>query len=802
LAAGVLAGCLAKQPATAEFTSQPPEAAAPSESIAQQTNDPPRENRLAKESSPYLLLHKHNPVDWYPWGKEAFAKAQADGKPIFLSIGYSSCYWCHVMERESFSNPEIADVLNEHFVCIKVDREELPDVDDVYMTAVHAMGIRGGWPLSVFLTPDRKPFFGGTYFPPTDRGDMPGFTKVLERVAGVWREDRKAVEEMAERVVQAVGVGGAPRGFTLAKLDRELVNRAVAELADRFDTEHGGFDFNPRRPNAPKFPQPSNLQLLLYSARHDDDARARAMLTLTLDRLDRGGIWDHLAGGFHRYSTDRYWLVPHFEKMLYDNAQLASVYLEAFELTQEPRYRKLAESIFRFVAAEMTSRDGGFYSALDAESEHEEGKYYVWARDEVRELLADDEFELFAAVYGLDGPPNFEGNRFVLALREPLRALAEQQNLAPAELKQRLGAIEEKLLAARAKRIRPLLDTKILTDWNGLMIAALADGYRILGKDGYRAAAERAAELLLSRLRDSSGRLLHVYAADAAKVPGYLDDYAFLIQGLLALHRATDDPRWLNESRSLVEQMIKLFWDDSIGGFYRTGSGHEIVLARLKPSYDSVVPSGNSAAVRGLVALAERTGEPRYAELAGKTLAAFAQELTGAPSGNTYMVRGLAEYLDAGHAVAWLSPRPDAQDRKVVQAKAVISPDRPRPGDAFEITVTLQIADHWHINANPASLPELTATTLKLESELPLENVNVRYPKPRELKVGGQDRPVAVFEGEVRLVVTAMLGRSANAGKGELKLTVQYQACDATRCLAPQSIDRTVTVEVASGTNE
>ena len=794
VAAGV-AGCLEKVTQSPVPRPAKDEAVQPA-ATSEQPQAGPRENRLAKESSPYLQLHKHNPVDWYPWGAEAFEKAQAEGKPIFLSIGYSSCYWCHVMERESFSDPEIAKQLNEHFVCIKVDREELPDVDEIYMTAVHVMGSHGGWPLSVFLTPDRKPFVGGTYFPPRDRADSTGFSTVLDRVAAAWRDQRKQVEEIADQVAKAIEQESRSRGFTLAKLERGLVAQAVAELASRFDSEHAGFSFNPRRPRTPKFPEPSNLQLLLYSTRRDDDARALAMLTQTLDRLERGGIWDHLGGGFHRYSTDRYWEVPHFEKMLYDNAQLAQVYLEAFELTHEPRYRRVTERIFEFIGREMRSPEGGSYSALDAESEHEEGKYYVWSRDEIRGLLAAGEFELFAAVYGLNEPANFEGDRFVLRQRESLQSVAENQKLSPEELEKRLVPMREKLLAARATRKRPLLDTKVMTDWNGLMIAALADGYRVLGTEEYRTWAERAAELLLARLRDSRGRLLHVYADGTAKLPAYLEDHAFLIQGLLALHRATEQSRWLNEARALADQMVNQFWDDSSGGFYRTASDQEVVLARLKPSYDSVLPSGNSAAVRGLVALARLSGDERYAELAGKTLTAFARELTATPIGYTHMVRGLGEYLDADLPVAWLAARPDRGEPQVVQAKAAISPDKLQPGREFQVVATLQIAKGWHINANPASLPELTPTTLKLGSSLPLEELKVQYPKSREMQVAGRDQPIAVYAGEVRLVVTAKLGNQASSGQAEIKATVRFQPCDATRCLAPRSIDLTVPVEV------
>ncbi len=477
-------------------------------------------NRLAKETSPYLLLHAHNPVDWYPWGPEAFAKAKAENKPIFLSVGYSSCYWCHVMERESFTDEEIAKALNAGFVCIKVDREERPDVDQIYMAAVQAMG-PGGWPMSVFLMPDGRPFVGGTYFPPRDRDGSAGFLTIVNGVARAWGKDRPAIDKAADAVTRAlqerlkVAAEGQRRGIP----PRSAVARGEAQLADQFDAEYGGFGFSADNPRRPKFPEPVNLVFLLDQHHRGGQSGAAQksaleMVTVTLEHMARGGIRDQLGGGYHRYSTDRYWIVPHFEKMLYDNAQLASVQLAAFEITKDPRWRAEAEATFAFVASKMTSPEGGFYSALDAETNGDEGAYYFWTRDEVKTALgAGADATAFMQTYGLAGEPNAEREHYVL--REP-HARAERAGalgLTPEQLEAKLAPLRKRLLAVREKRQSPLLDDKILCAWNGLMIAAYADGFRVLKDEKYRLAAEKAAGFLLENLRTKDGRLLRTYRA-------------------------------------------------------------------------------------------------------------------------------------------------------------------------------------------------------------------------------------------------------------------------------------------------
>ena len=603
-------------------------------------------NRLAKETSPYLLLHAHNPVEWFPWGEEALAKAKAEKKLIFLSIGYSSCYWCHVMERESFMDQEIADYLNEHYVCIKVDREERPDVDEIYMAALQLLGRRGGWPLSMFLTPEAKPFFGGTYFPPRDKELPPaegednagekrvvtGFLTLIKLVQNRWEESPEELTRVGGEVAAALKRTLSRRALAAAEpLDVKLGDTVLAELAAQYDAKYGGFSFSETEPQRPKFPEPPNLQFLVDRVRRFDDEKARTMLVGTLEHMAAGGIRDHLGGGFHRYSTDRFWRIPHFEKMLYDNAQLASVYAEAYQITRRDDFREVVEELIAFVERELNNPAGGFYAALDAETDAREGAYYVWTRDQLEASLDADEFALLADVYGVAAGPNFEQHS-VLLLPRPLADAAKKNKLSPAELAARLAPIRQKLLAVREKRQRPLTDTKVLASWNGLMIRGLADSGRLLEKQEYIDRAVRAAEFALEKLRTPDGRLRHAYTAGEAKLNAYLDDYAFLVDGLIALHQATGDARWLEAAGKLTETEIELFWDDAEGGFYFTSSDHEELLARSKDPVDSVMPSGNAVAADNLVYLARALDKPAYLDRARRTVAAFAGFLAQNPA--------------------------------------------------------------------------------------------------------------------------------------------------------------------------
>jgi uncharacterized protein YyaL (SSP411 family) len=615
-------------------------------------------NRLARESSPYLRQHGHNPVDWFPWGPEAFAKAKKEGKLVFLSIGYSSCHWCHVMEKESFANEGVARILNQHFVCIKVDREERPDIDQVYMTALQVMGNRGGWPLSMFLDARARPIVGGTYWPREDREEdgatLRGFKTILKAVQKLHAEKPKVLADQAGKVAAATSqaLAGQSRGVALVDLDGKLLDGVLAALGEEFDRTHGGFGNPDRKFRGPKFPTPPYLTFLQGQARRGGSKDAAAMVRLTLDRMAQGGIYDHLGGGFHRYATERSWTVPHFEKMLYDNAQLLEVYARAYQETKQPADARVLRQTIAFVAREMTSRGGAFYSALDADSEGEEGRFYVWTNKELSAVLPDKAARgRFLKAYDAQDAYNFEGRYHILRLAGPLAALAREAGTDEGTLERQLAEARQKLFAVRRKRPRPFLDTKVLTAWNGQMIAGLARAGRALGDKGAVAAAAKAADFLLKTMRTKEGRLLRSYGAapggkPAARLNGYLDDYAYLVHGLLALHEATGEKRWLAAARELTETMVKFHQDEERGGFFYTSSDHEKLFARAKDQYDGAQPSGNSQAAANLVRLWAATGEKRYAALAEKTLRAFAGGLKSNPSSLTGMAEALGMWLE------------------------------------------------------------------------------------------------------------------------------------------------------------
>jgi uncharacterized protein YyaL (SSP411 family) len=613
---------------------------------------PARANRLASETSPYLLLHAHNPVDWFPWGEEALAKARAEGKPIFLSIGYSSCHWCHVMERESFMDDEIADFLNEHFVSIKVDREERPDIDEIYMTAVQAyfeaVGAAqgGGWPLSMFLTPDGLPIVGGTYFPPRDTDQGTGFLTVLGRVEAAWQRDREGMEGQAEQLAELTRRYLSRRPIVAVRWkDEDVYAAAVESLADDFDPEHGGFGYSEATSRRPKFPQAPELLFLADRARREDSEQARRMLVETLDAMAAGGIRDHLGGGFHRYSTDRFWRIPHFEKMLYDQGLLLSAFAEAYALTGDESHRQVVEEMVAFVNRELRDKSGGYYAALDADTEHGEGAYYSWEPGEVRGVLGVG-YNLYSAVYGLEGEPNFE-ERYLPLLARPWREVAEEMGLEADSASAELVASRAALLEQRSQRPAPALDSKIMADWNGLAIRGLADAGRLLEEPSYVADAARAAECVLANLRTPEGRLLHTFTAGQAKLNAYLDDYAFLIDGLIALHQATGEQRWLDEAAELTDAQISLFWDAEHGGFFFTSDDHEKLLARIKDPVDSATPSGNGVSARNLAYLGAALEREEYLDRAEETIDAFAALWSQAPAAMPTLAEALAALRDA-----------------------------------------------------------------------------------------------------------------------------------------------------------
>jgi uncharacterized protein len=600
----------------------------------------PRRNRLAREKSPYLLQHAGNPVDWYPWGEEAFAKARAEDKPIFLSIGYSTCHWCHVMERESFEREEIGRILNEHFVAIKVDREERPDVDHIYMTVCQALTGSGGWPLTVLLTPAREPFFAGTYFPPETRFGRPGLKDLLYQIIGAWDGQRDQILTVASQITEAIRPNFAAHPGD--RLDEAALRAAFDDLAARHDAEHGGFA------SAPKFPTPHQLSFLLRWWARSGDQRALAMVESTLQAMRRGGIYDHVGFGFHRYATDRAWRVPHFEKMLYDQALLLAAYAEAFQATGQPLYAGVASEIVAYVARRLTSPEGAFYSAEDADSEGEEGKFYVWTREEIDGVLGPERGALYARAYGIEREGNWvdeaHGTRpgtNIPYLDEDPAAIAGEVSGDLATLARELEACRLLLEEARDRRPRPHRDDKILTAWNGLMAAALAKAARALDRPAYARMAARAIEFLSAKLRRDDSRLLARYREGEAAHLGYLDDYAFVLWARLELYEATFDPSHLREADALAREMDRLFWDGAEGGFFFTGVDAEPLLARTKESYDGAVPSGNSVAALALLRLSKMTGDPFGEERGRAVLDAFSGSVTSHPTGHTFLLAAL-----------------------------------------------------------------------------------------------------------------------------------------------------------------
>jgi uncharacterized protein YyaL (SSP411 family) len=784
-------------------------------------------NRLARETSPYLLLHAHNPVDWHPWGPEAFEKARKENKPIFLSIGYSSCFWCHVMERKVFMNETLAKYMNEHFICIKVDREERPEIDDIYMTALmiylQAAGSSegGGWPLSMFLTSEGKPIAGGTYFPPETENGRLGFGEVMKIIDKAWTNDKKAVEENAEMFAREVERNMKPR-FAVENipLDRALVEAAATAIRESADADYGGVDFDIENPDTAKFPVPVKLGFLQYDIRRNGNKDTEQILDLTLEHIARGGIRDHLGGGFHRYSTDRQWLVPHFEKMLYDQAQLADLYLEAFRRTNNPEYRTAAEETLNFVLRDLRDQGGAFYSALDAETDGVEGQFYVWDKAEIEKILGPDPAEFFGSAYGLEEPKHFE-HGYVLHRPASWEQIAEDQKTSVTELQMRLSPLKAQLLEARSQRKPLLKDDKILTSWNGLMIRTLAEAGQDLGQAQYQKAAEEAAIFILANMRDDKGHLQRTHRAGQSKLNAYLDDYAFLIEGLLAIHEATKDQKWLNASERLMDDQIELFWDETGDGFFFTAHHHEELIARIKQADDTVIPSGNSVSVRNLVRLASLTGEDKYRVLAEKTLKVFASPLKQRPRGMANMALALGEFLDNPNFAAARtqvpaeqnSPKPEnpilqaaaespapeeGKKPEIVTAKAYLNVDKFPPGGTCEIVVFLDIEEGWHINANPAQPENLIPTKFTIASNTGITLDKVAYPKGKPFQIEGFDEPALVYEKQAvvrgRLTIPADVGGAAS---DSLEISIRYQPCNDKQCLAPKTAKLTGKVPIA-----
>ncbi len=584
-------------------------------------------NRLSGETSPYLLQHAHNPVDWYPWGEEAFAKARAEDRPVFLSIGYSACHWCHVMERESFENDEVAALLNENYVSIKVDREERPDVDSIYMEAVQMMTGHGGWPMSMFLTPAGAPFYAGTYFPPDDRHGMPGFRRVLEHVANAYRSRRTDIEAASAEVIRNLSTvkfqgGGA--------LEHDALDRAASRIAQNYDPEHGGFG------GAPKFPPSMSLDFLMQVAWRTRDHKLDEITNNTLTKMARGGMYDQIGGGFHRYSVDDRWLVPHFEKMLYDNALLARLYTRAWQRTKDPFFARIAHEILGYFQREMTSPDGAFYSTQDADSEGEEGKFYVWSRAEVMTILGQEEGRVFCALYDITERGNWEEQNILNVPRDP-ESVAAGLGVTLEHLGDVAARGKCKLYGVRSQRVWPARDEKVLAGWNGWMLAAFAEAAVAFDRDGYRDVVRKNAGFLLTRI-DAGGRLMRT-----PRIAGLLEDYSGVAWGLALAYEATHERRYLDAARQLADQILDRFADEQNGGFFDTPTDHETLITRPKDLFDNATPSGNSVAADVLLRLALLFGEERYAEAATKTLSAIAPLAERYPSGFG-MLLGVAEW--------------------------------------------------------------------------------------------------------------------------------------------------------------
>jgi uncharacterized protein len=643
------------------------EPAAVPEHVPEAADKPTHTNKLIGETSPYLLQHAHNPVNWYPWGPEALQRAKDENKPIFLSIGYSSCHWCHVMERESFENDDVAAILNEHFISIKVDREERPDLDEIYMAAVQAMTGSGGWPMSVFLTPDQKPFFGGTYFPRENKYGRIGFIPLLKNIAEAWDQKHDEVVKSSEELTKHIHEILTSTAGSTAAPTPSLIQDAVQKLAQSYDSVDGGFG------GAPKFPSSPSIALLLREYRRTGDEQVLTMATHTLDKMAQGGMYDHLGGGFARYSTDQEWLVPHFEKMLYDNAQLAQAYLEAYQATGNPFYKDVVDETFTYILRDMTDSSGGFYSAEDADSEGEEGKFYVWSRDEIVRILGEDDAQIFNTYYNVKENGNFDSPEPYHAglniLHTPIsdEQVAKILDMDTAELQKKLVPMKAAMLAIRSERVRPGLDDKVLTSWNALMISAFAQGYQVLGDPTYRDAAVKAADFILTdMMRD--GELLRTYRNGESHLAAYLDDYACMITALLDVYEATFDVRWLEAADALAATMNEKFWDETTGIYYFTSEDHQNVLVRTRPTQDGATPSGNSMAAYGLLRLAKMLDREPYYNQARRILEANQAYMTQYSGGFLKMLVAVDFYLYPPKEIALVGPETDAGTQALLEA--------------------------------------------------------------------------------------------------------------------------------------
>jgi uncharacterized protein len=719
-------------------------------------------NRLILEDSPYLIQHAHNPVDWHPWGDEAFARARRENKPIFLSIGYSTCHWCHVMERESFENPVIAGLLNRHFVSIKVDRERRPDVDETYMLAVMLTAGHGGWPMSSFLTPDGKPFYGGTYYRPDD------FSRLVTRIAALWDSNRSDLLEQGGRVAAAV-TQASQRRLQSAQIDHGVAMAAVKQIMSGHDELQGGFS------QAPKFPQESLLFLLLQAVERNPDPEVLEALTVTLDAMARGGIHDQVGGGFHRYSIDNGWLVPHFEKMLYNQAHLARVYLQAWRLTGKPRFRRVAVQALDYVLRDMTSEQGGFYSATDADSEGGEGRFFLWTIAQIRQVLERPDAELAIELFGMSDKGNFEGSN-ILHLPVSVAEHAEYHGVPVADLYQRLDRIRAALYQAREKRPRMLRDEKIITAWNGAMISTLALAGDLLGEKRYLLAAQRAARFIWdNNWRRKSGQLWRVSLNGSSSVIAGQEDYAYYAEGLLHLYDASGDRVWLERAQQVADAMLLGFWDQGSGGFFM-GRKEQQVAAMGRPrdsGGDGAMPSGNSVALKVLQMLSRRSSSLEYGNKARETLAAFSGLIKLRPSGFSYMLSAAMD-LQQGEIAA----------RGYVARGGVRAEARRLATDRLQVRIW--VPDSWHINSDRPLQQGLIATRLGLlDNAGGWELSGISYPEAETQSLGFQSEPLSLYHGRVDIQAGFQPGSGAG---GIIPLQLSLQACNDKVCLPPEKL--------------
>jgi len=717
-------------------------------------------NRLILQDSPYLIQHAHNPVDWYSWGEEAFAAAKQQNKPIFLSIGYSTCHWCHVMEKESFENPQIANYINQHFISIKVDRERRPDVDSTYMKAVMLMTRGGGWPMSSFLTTDGKPFFGGTYYPPEI------FLNLTQKIAVLWNSQNKALVDQAEQVSRAV------RQLTrtqtkAAALGNKAVSRAVNEALSIHDEFQGGFG------SAPKFPRESLLFLLLDEAERNNNEESLSAIQITLDAMARGGIYDQVGGGFHRYSTDNEWLVPHFEKMLYNQAHLGRVYLRAWRLTGNPFYRRITTQTLDYVLRDMTSAEGAFYSATDADSEEEEGIFFLWNQQQIGEVLSKQKTQLAVELFGTSEDGNFEGSN-ILHLPESLEAFAKQKGISPKQLLIELDDIREQLYQAREKREHPLRDEKILTAWNGMMISTLAEAGMLLNEPRYTQAATKAANFIWNRNRNDTGDLWRVHLNGSSSISAQQQDYAYFAEGLLHVYDATGNNVWLQRASKLTDTMLSRFWDKNGGGFFMSGEQQLTNMGRPKDGgSDNAIPSGNSVALRVLQKLNVRTTNLEYRRKADVALASFAGSINQNPGSFGYMLTAASE-MQSGELG---SLRYVARGGVKVKARQLES-DR--------VLVDISIPQGWHINSNKPLQKGLIPTRLTVNKEAKDWQIsNIQYPAATTAKLGFQSEALSLYQGDIQIQLKL---KAVEGSSRILRIQLGIQACNDRICLPPENV--------------